>query len=152
MFLSTYILAFHISNLIIPYSLKLHLQCRSIFLQWHDISVSVDYIAKHKPISSFSSTKVNLKFSGFWRFFFVAIIFYTVIILEPSSPPSHHFIKGAGWGRGVVFRGTFRNFHNKWGVQIFSIKNERLVKQEGCFKKGGITYFPTNQFFPMLSF
>ena len=49
--------------------------------------ITVDYIAKHKPTSSFSNTKVNLKFSGFWRFSFVAIRCYTVIILEPSSPP-----------------------------------------------------------------
>ena len=59
MFLRTYILAFHISNLITAYSLKL------CVLRWHDISVSVDYIAKHKPISSFSNTKVNSTFSGF---------------------------------------------------------------------------------------
>ena len=36
-------------------------------IQWYDISVSADYIAKHKPISSF-----------------IVIICYIGIIVEPS--------------------------------------------------------------------
>ena len=96
------------------------------YVQQCHISLSVDYIAKHKPISSFKKTKVNSKFLGFWRFSFVAIIWYTMIILEPPPPPPLY--KGGGGRGGGVYRGSFENFYKKWGVQIFPIKSKRLVK------------------------
>ena len=52
-------------------------------------------------------------------------ILWSYLNLPPPTPP---LSKGSRWGRGIIFRDTFLNFHNKWGVQIFSIKNERLVK------------------------
>ena len=97
-------------------------------LQCHDISLSVDYIAKHKPISSFKKTKVNSKFLGFWRFSFVAIIWYTVIILEP--PPPYHFINGVGMGRGC-FQRQFWKFLQKVGGSDFFHKKQEVGKIGG---------------------
>ena len=99
-------------------------------LQCHDISLSVDYIAKHKPISSFMKTKVNSKFLGFWRFSFVAIIWYTVIILE--SPPPYHFINGVGMGRGC-FQRQFWKFLQKVGGSDFFHKKQEVGKIGGLF-------------------
>ena len=114
--LSTYqIWLFHIHSIFIC-SAEAYVQ------QCHDISLSVDYIAKHKPISSFKKTKVNSKFLGFWRFSFVAIIWYTMIILEPPSPP-HHFIKGVGAG-GEYLQRQFWKFLQKVEGSDFSHKKQ----------------------------
>ena len=115
--LSTYqIWLFHIHS-IFSCSAEAYVQ------QCHDISLSVDYIAKHKLISSFKKTKVNSKFLGFWRFSFVAI-WYTMIILEP--PFHHHFIKGVGAGGGEYLQRQFWNFLQKVEGSDFCHKKQEV--------------------------
>ena len=79
------------------------------------------------PNTSPYQTKVNSKFLGFWRFSFVAIIWYTMIILEPP----HHFIKGVGAGGGGCLQRQFWKFLQKVGGSDFSHKKQEVGKIGG---------------------
>ena len=126
--LSTYqIWLFHIHSIFIC-SAEAYVQ------QCHDISLSVDYIAKHKPISSFKKTKVNSKFLGFRRFSFVAIIWDTMIILNPPPPPPLY--KGGG-GRGRVFiEAVLKLFTKSGGFRFFPQKARGWYNRRADLRKG----------------
>ena len=99
-------------------------------LQCHDISLSVDYIAKHKPISSLLNTKVNSKFSGF-----LLLLWYGILWSYLNPPPHHHhhhFIKGVRVG-GECFQRRFSKLLQNVGGSDFFHKKQEVCKIGGLF-------------------